>query len=325
MALRVAMLAAECEPWAKTGGLADVVDALARALSNLGDEIHTPVDVFLPRYRSVDVPAGATSRALRVPDPLARGGASDVRLFDVAANGYRLRLVDHPGAFDRDGLYGDATGDYPDNAWRFGILGRATFEALRTEVPRVDVLHLHDWHAGPAAILRDVRYRDDEVIGGTGALLTLHNLAYHGWTPRERLRDLGLSPGDGVVPAGAVGLDLLRAAVERADLVNTVSPTFAREALTPAYGMGLDPVLASLGDRFFGILNGIDPVVWDPGTDPDIAAPYGAADMAGKAACRSDLLGRIGFDPDDPRTVFGMIGRLDPQKGFDLLAQGAPE
>lgn len=327
MPLRVAFIAAECEPWAKTGGLGDVVDALARALGRLPGAIDGPVDVFLPRYRSVPLPdgGGRTSR-LRVPDPTAVGGAVDLTIVDVAADGYRLRLVDHPAAFDRDGMYGPpGGGDYDDNPWRFGLLCRAALETLRAEPDRpVDVLHLHDWHAGPTALFRDTRYRDDAVLGAAAVVLTLHNLAYHGWTPAEALGQLGLAPGDGILPADAVGLDLLADAIERAEMVNTVSPGYARESLTPELGFGLDPILRARGDRYVGILNGLDTAVWDPATDADLAAPYSARDLAGKAACRADLLGRLGFDPADDGPVLGMIGRLDPQKGFDLLAGAAP-
>src|SRR4051794_12729848 len=135
MPLRVAMIAAECEPWAKTGGLGDVVDALARSLGHLPGEIDGAVDVFLPRYRSVAVPSEtAGRRVVRVPDPLAPDGAADLTIVDVDANGYRLRLVDHPPAFDRDGLYGPASGgDFADNAWRYGLFCRAALETLRTE------------------------------------------------------------------------------------------------------------------------------------------------------------------------------------------------
>jgi starch synthase len=318
MGMRVAFIAAECEPWAKTGGLADVVDALARALGQVGgDEILAPVDVFLPRYRGIDPPASAARRALRVPDPSAAGGVTEVTIVDVAGDGYRLRLVEHPPAFDREGYYGDAAGDFPDNAWRFGLLCRAALEQLRGEDPPVDLLHLHDWHAAPATLVGEPETR-------AATLLTLHNLAYHGWVPRDRLGELGLRPGDGVVPKAAKGLDLLRTGIQRADLVNTVSPGYAREVLAPELGMGLDDVLVSRGDAFGGILNGLDTELWDPATDHSLAATYDRADRTGKVACRADLLARAGLDPADSGAVLGMIGRLDPQKGFDLLAAAAP-
>jgi starch synthase len=327
MPMRIAFIAAECEPWAKTGGLGDVVDALARSLTRVPGATDGLVDVFLPRYRSVPVPAGVgPGRPLRVPDPHSVGGAVELAILDVEASGYRLRLIVLPGAFDRDGLYGAPGGtDYADNAWRFGLLCRAALEVLRAEPERpVDVIHVHDWHAGPAAIFRDRWYADDPVLGRAATVLTIHNLAYHGWTPRQALGQLGLVPGDGVVAIAADGIDLLGAGIERVEMANTVSPGYARESLTPELGFGLDGALRAKGDRYVGILNGLDTAVWDPATDADLATPYSAGDLAGKAACRVDLLNRVGFDPTDDAPVFGMIGRLDPQKGFDLLADAAP-
>src|SRR5688572_4765548 len=155
MGLRVAFLAAECEPWAKTGGLADVVDALARAIGQVpADAAEAPVDVFLPHYRGIPEPrpdAVLAETSISVPDPRARTGSTEVTIIDVAADGYRLRLVDHPPAFDRAGFYGDAAGDYADNPWRFGLFARAALETLRIDDRPLDVLHLHDWHTGPAA------------------------------------------------------------------------------------------------------------------------------------------------------------------------------
>jgi starch synthase len=327
MGLRIAFLTAECEPWAKTGGLADVTDALARALGRLGADVEAPVDVFLPRYRGVPAPpadAILEERLVRVPDPRAQTGVTELTVTDVAANGYRLRLVDHPPAYDRAAFYGDAAGDFADNAWRFGLYGRAALETLRADDRPVDVLHLHDWQAGPVAVFRALRYADDPIIGRAAIVTTLHNLAYHGWTGNERLPQLGLQPGDGAPGQNADGIDLLAAAIEGAEIVNTVSPGYAREALTPGFGMGLDGLLRRTGDRFLGILNGLDTTVWDPATDGDLAAPYSRDDRAGMAACRADLLTRVGFDAGDDGPVLGMIGRLDPQKGFDLLAAAAP-
>jgi starch synthase len=320
--MRVALLAAECEPWAKTGGLADVVDALARALGKLpeaGTGLQAPVDVFMPRYRSVRVPGSAVAEPpLAIADPLG-GEPLEVTILDVSADGYRLRLVDVPSAFDRDALY-----DHPDDPWRFAVLCRGALAALERDGTPLDVLHVHDWHTGPALLDRARGIaRGDAFLSRMAVMLTVHNLAYHGWTPNAQLPQLGLAEGEPLAGPNPDGIDLLLTAIERSELVNTVSPGFAAEALTEAFGMGLDPVLRGLGDRWFGILNGIDPGVWDPSTDAALAATYSRADRSGKAACRRDLLDRVGFDPDDDSVVLGMIGRLDPQKGFDLLADGA--
>jgi starch synthase len=343
MRMRVAFLAAECEPWAKTGGLADVVDALARALGQIGgDELEGaggeaqdragaqalngagPIDVYLPRYRGIEVPAGSVSRRIAVPDPLAADGSTDVDIIDVAGDGYRLRLVDHSPAFDRSGYYGDTSGDYPDNAWRFGLFCRAALEQLRTEGRPPDVIHIHDWHAAPALIFRDEDLQADPALRPAASILTVHNLAYHGWTPAAALGQLGLPVPKARKGVNAAGLDLLRDAIERAELVNTVSPGYAAEALGPEQGMGLDGALRAKGDAFFGILNGLDTGLWNPATDSALAATYSRADRRGKAACRAALLAEVGLDPTDGRAVLSMIGRLDPQKGFDLLAGAAP-
>jgi starch synthase len=317
------MIASECEPWAKTGGLGDVVDALARALGHPdaggSPRVDAPVDVFLPRYRSIAVPAGAVATAVRVPDPASSDGATDVGIVSVDADGYRLRLVDLPAAFDRDGYYGTLAGDHPDNAWRFGMLCRSALETMRVEARPVDVVHVHDWQGAPAVLYRDAWYWGDFTLGRTAFVLTLHNPAFHGWTHAPEVWTLGLPAGFG----DAYGLDILRTGIERADMVNTVSPTFAREARTPEMGKGLDWVLAGRGDRFIGILNGIDTAQWDPATDATLAATYGPDAMAGKAACRAALARELGFDPDAPGPIAGAVGRLDPQKGFDLVADAA--
>ena len=352
--MRVVCISAECEPWAKTGGLGDVVDALARAVGAICDEkppsdhvvqsqawagtgavtgqipggvsacVEPPVDVFLPLYRGVTVPERATRTPLAVPDPLAPEGVTEVQLVEFEDRGYRVRLIDHPPAFDRAGYYGDDDGDYPDNGWRFGLLNRAALEALLDDERPVDVLHLHDWQAMPAVLLRDLAYAGYPRISAAAVMVTIHNMAYQGWLSRTQLAGLfGPDEIAQLVGPHADGLLLLREGVKRAELVNTVSPGYAAEVLHEDFGMGMEKVLAGLGHRFGGILNGLDTAVWDPATDEALAATYSRGDLAGKAACRRALLTEIGFDPDDGRPVLGMIGRLDPQKGFDLLSGAA--
>lgn len=316
------MVASECEPFAKTGGLADVVDALSRSVGRLGHE----VDVYLPWYRDLRPPADMRPSHLNVPvgrDPAS--GPDDgspqrvqVTVWTGAADGYRLRLVDDPRSFDRPDYYVDAGGDYPDNGARFTLLGRAALELMRAEARPPDILHGHDWESGPALLSLRARYRHDPLFARTATVLSCHNLAFHGWIPRDRTWQLDLPGGSG----DHGGVDLLRDTVIAADLVTTVSPRYVEESRTPEYGAGLDDVLRARGDTYVGIMNGIDTRLWDPATDPALPAHYSASDPGGKAACRADLCARLGLDAGGP--LFGIVGRLDPQKGLDLVAAAAP-
>ena len=321
--MRIAMIASECEPWAKTGGLADVVDALSRALqipepAGPGHE----VDVYLPFYRGLAAPEGLVPLELRVPVGSEDGASRQetVTLWSGEADGDRLRLVEPAPSFERDSYYMDGTTDYSDNPARFTLLGRAALEAIRAEARPVDVIHGHDWQAGPALLSLKHRYAADPLLAGAATMLTCHNLAYHGWTSNADLWQLDLPARVGHNPDG---IDLLREAIGVADMVNTVSPNYARESLTPEYGGGLDDALRARGDRYIGIINGIDTGLWDPATDSTLVAPYDAGDLAPKALTKIDLATRNGLDPDGP--LLGVIGRLDPQKGFDLVTEAAPE
>lgn len=314
--MRIAMVTSECEPFAKTGGLADVVDALSRVLGARGHE----VDVYLPRYRGLEPPAGAARAELHVPVGIRPGSAAAasaaVTLWTASDGARRIRLVDHPSSFDRATYYGDGK-DYDDNAARFALLGRAALAAIAHDGDAVDVLHGHDWQSGPA-LLADAMGQGAPGRGVPAArMLTCHNLAYHGWVARDGQWQLGLPATGG----RSDGVDLLREAIGVADLVNTVSPNYARESLTPEHGGGLEDALRSLGGRYIGILNGIDTSLWDPGTDTALPANYARGRLEGKRICRAELCARHGLDPDG--AIFGMVGRLDPQKGFDLVAAAA--
>jgi starch synthase len=231
--------------------------------------------------------------------------------------------VDHPPSYDRADYYVQNGADYPDNGFRFGLLGRTALEAMRAEARPVDVIQCHDWEGAPAILLLRHRYNvrgPSAVLGAPGTVLTCHNLAYQGWVPRSQVGPQLDLPD----PVGSPdGLNLLFEGILAADIVNTVSPTFARESLTPEFGSGMDAALRARGDRYLGILNGIDMELWNPATDPGIPANYSAADLAGKAACRTALCQELGIDPSG--SLFAMVSRLDPQKGFDLLAASATQ
>jgi starch synthase len=326
--MHIVMVASECEPFAKTGGLADVVDALSRALGRSGHE----VEVFLPRYRGVEPPPNAERLTVSVPrgrdpaeGPIGEGDRAMVDVLTGQADGYRIRLVDHPYDFDRPELYAEEGRDYPDNGARFTLLGRAAIETLRAEGRAPDIFHGHDWQSGPLLLHLRHTYRDDPIVGRAATILTCHNLAFHGWVPRDRAWQLDLPATVGA----ADGIDLLREGILVADLVNTVSPTYAEGSRSPEFGAGLDDILRRLGDRYIGILNGIDTDLWDPERDEIIAARFSRTDPRGKRSCKTDLLARHGLGSGEdgwgPRgaPVFGMVGRLDPQKGFDLLTGAA--
>lgn len=310
------MVASECEPFAKTGGLADVVDALARALGNMGHQ----VDVFLPRYRGLEPPGGSERQPITVlrpsdPSDASPAAPTEVVLWNGPADGYRIRLVDHSPSFDREGLYGTDGSDFVDNGARFGLLGEVALVAAAADGVALDVLHGHDWQAAPALLaMRHGGHRQAAALQRTVTVLSCHNLAFHGWVSRERVWQLGLPASVGTPD----GVDLLREAIGVADMVNTVSPTYAVESLSAEYGAGLDDALRARGDRYRGILNGIDSSIWDPGTDEALEATYDRGDLSGKATDRLDLAARHGLDRGGP--ILGMVGRLDPQKGFDLVA-----
>jgi starch synthase len=311
--MHIAMVASECEPYAKTGGLADVVDALSRSLGQLGHE----VDVYLPRYRGIDPLPNSERLELDVP---MGTGIVHVALHSAQARGYRLRLVDHGYSFDRPDYYVVEPGvgpDYADNGWRFTLLGRAALEAMRVENRVADVLHGHDWEASPAILSLVHRYRSLPEFSNVATVLTCHNLAYHGWVPRsEAAAQLDLPDFVG----GPDAVDLLREGLIAADLATTVSPTFARESLDGWIGEGVGDVLraGAAQGRYLGIINGLDNELWNPATDADLPARYSAADLSGKKVCRSALCAELGLDPGGP--ILAMVSRLDPQKGFDLLA-----
>jgi starch synthase len=315
------MLSPEVYPYAKTGGLADVLAALPPALAAAGVE----VTVCVPGYRSALRAAGTPAPGPRLYAPIAsRMEAAEMVCVPGAPVPTVLLRADR--YFDRDGLYGEGGQDYPDNAERFAFFCRAALEWLRAEREPPDVLHVHEWQAALApAFLRATAALYPE-LGRVRTVLTLHNLAFQGRFPADHWHVLNLDARY-FVPEFLEfygEINFLKAGMVFADALTTVSPRYAAEIQTPAFGEGLDGVLRARGAALRGILNGIDDAVWDPATDPHLPARYRAGDLAGKARCKRALQAELGLEVDDDAPLLGVVSRLAEQKGFDLLAVALP-
>jgi starch synthase len=319
--MRVVMLASELHPYAKTGGLADVMAGLPSALARCGVE----TTVCLPGYRTARRRAGSAPPAARLHAPVS-SRMEPAEIVVVPGTPVRVALVCADRYFDRDGLYGDEHGDYPDNAERFVFFCRAALEWLRTETPAPDVLHVHEWEAALApAFLRAASGLYPE-LARLRTVLTIHNLAYQGRFPRHDWHllnlDLRYFVPDFLEFYG--GMNFLKAGMVFADAITTVSPRYAAEIQTPAFGEGLDGVLRARRDRLRGILNGIDEREWDPATDPHLPAHYDRAQPEGKARCKAALQMELDLAPLPDAPLLGIVSRLAEQKGVDLLAAALP-
>ena len=313
------MVASEAAPFAKTGGLADVVGSLPAALQSLGDE----VAIVIPRYGSIGL-----KTAQRIYDRLYiyLGRARfEVSLYRTAA-ACPVYLVDCPVLFERKGFYGESGGlDYPDNHVRFAVFCRAALAVARFFF-RTDIFHCHDWQAGLVPAYLRTAFATDPTFLGCKTLFTIHNLGYQGLFARSALVEVALDPAvyrpDGMEFFGRVSY--LKGGIAFADALSTVSPTYAREIQTPEYGFGLDGALRARASALSGILNGVDYSEWNPETDPLIPAHYSADDLSGKRACKEHLLQEFGLPAGAmDRPLLGIVSRFTRQKGADILAEVA--
>jgi starch synthase len=320
------MVASEIAPWAKTGGLADVLAGLPAALDRLGHS----TTVVVPRYRGVELPAVSTvSRRVTVG-----AAARDVGIHtaDISER-QRVVFVDCPEYFDRDGFYAAGGHEFPDNAARFALLSVAALDLADADAGApFDIVHAHDWQAGLLPFLLRNDPRRWPRLSTAGLVFTIHNLAYQGLFPRETVPALGLSWDVFRVDGGEFWgqLSFLKTGLQYSDVVTTVSPAYARETLQAEFGCGMNGALSARAadGRYVGILNGIDTDVWNPATDPALPARYGAGDLAGKRACKRALLERFRLPVGDDalaRPLVGMVSRLVDQKGLDLIADARAE
>ena len=318
--MRVLFVASEGLPFSKTGGLADVIEALPKALVGQGHD----VAVVLPRYRnnqiknvlikSLTVPMGT---ALRFP-AIADGGRP---------GGVQYFFVDDPEYFDREQLYGVGGRDYVDNAERFAEFARVAIE-LAKQLWLPDAIHCHDWQSALVPVLLRTSYAADSQLSPIPVIFTIHNMGYHGLFPRDALTRIGLPDSlfrvDGLEFFGHV--NYLKGGLVFSDYLTTVSRKYAQEIQTTEYGHGLDGVVRTRADHLVGILNGVDYSIWNPEVDGLIAARYSAKDLSGKQVCKRDLLAQFQLPEENlSRPVIGIVSRFADQKGFDLFAQVADE
>jgi starch synthase len=322
--VRVLHVASEVAPFAQSGGLADVVAGLPAAQA----ESHgVAAAVLVPLYRGVAENLAAAGVALEpgIALPLEIGPHPLAAALRIARVGQvRYGFLDCPALYDRDGgLYGPhGTSEFADNHVRFAALGKAAVaagDALLGGLP--DVLHLHDWQGAVAAIYARLARAPSLIV------TTIHNLAYRGIFPKAVMSELGIpwSMFTTELVEFYDQVSFLKAGLALADAVTTVSPSYAREILTPERGEALDGFLRWNVKRLVGIANGIDTAAWDPATDPALPATYTRTELAGKALCRARLAGELGLPIADDEPLIGVIARMTDQKGLDLVADIVPE
>ncbi len=315
--LKVLFVSSEAAPFAKTGGLADVAGALPKALRALGIDVR----VVMPLY------AGMPWNDLEVLDgfltvPMWWGGArARVRVGKLPGSDVPVYCLEYNRYFDRPYLYGPPAEGYPDNLERFSFLSRGSLEICKALGFFPDVIHCNDWQTALVPVyVNTVEWM--QPLHAAATIYSIHNLAYQGVFDGGGVFITGLgrehyNPHE-LEHFGA--MNLTKAALYHSTILSTVSPTYAREIQTGAFGNGLDGILSARSNDLVGILNGIDVDEWNPAKDRNLAAKFDAGDMAGKAACKAALQKEAGLAvrPDVP--LLGIVGRLTSQKGFDVLA-----
>jgi len=326
---RILMIAAELAPWIKVGGLGDVMGALPAALTEAGAEVF----VAVPGYRQIGDALKSGILLNEKPLVMSWGYGRDYHIWlrcTVHPAGFPVLFVDCPELFDREGIYKskEFPNGYPDSLVRWSALCRGALFGGYLLGGEWDVVHAHDMHAALALpLLREEHIAS--TLTSARAVLSIHNLAYQGIYPLEAIQRVGLDSKK-TQPFGPYEfygrLNCLKAGIEYADGILTVSPTYANEIVDiPEYGHGLQGVLRYRRDFVTGILNGIDTKIWDPETDPVLPAKFDVDDLSGKAICKAKLQESCGWTPDPNRLVMGVVSRLTEQKGLDLLLKSLPE
>ncbi len=318
--LRILFVTPEAVPFAKTGGLADVAGALPKYLHALGCQL----TLVMPYYRMVKK-TGLPIRPLAEEMEVAVGNeALRVDLYQGQLNQETpVYFIGREEFFDREHLYGTPKGDYFDNLERFIFFSKAALHLCRTLGFSPHIIHHHEWQTGLIpAYVRSI-YRDDPLFSRTAIVFTIHNIAYQGLFKKEKFWLTGL-PQEMYNPEGIEfweRINVMKAGVVYADVINTVSQKYSEEIQTPEFGYGLEGILRKKREDLYGILNGVDYQEWDPSQDPHLVARYDLKDLSGKQACKQDLLREFHLPPSLEKVpLLSMVSRLADQKGFDLLS-----
>jgi starch synthase len=308
--MKIAVFSSEAVPFAKTGGMADVCGALPLALKKLGHD----VIIIMPKYKQV----------LDNGFKLTKIGP-DILLNNET--GIKAYFIEHQQYFNRVGLYGEKTGDYPDNLDRFARYSRRALEALKEIDFKADIIHCHDWQSALAIIYLKNIYSKDNFYSGTKTLFTIHNIGYQGLFSKEEFPNLGLDWSLFSMEALEFygKLNLLKGGMVFADAINTVSVKYSKEIQTKKFGFGLEGVLGKRKADLYGIINGLDYSIWNPGTDKYILKKFSLKTLSDKYQNKQALqkFCRLPIKKDVP--IFGMVSRLAAQKGLDILVQGIKE
>jgi starch synthase len=312
--MNVMMITAEMAPYAKTGGLADVLASLPSELAAEGHDVRC----FLPLYGPIDREKHGLEVVIpRLDTPMERW-KEPASLWQVNGD-TTTYFVGSERYFDREGIYG-----YEDDGERFIFLCRTALESVRHLNWRPDVIHCHDWHTGLVPNWLKTTYREDPFFRGVKSLFTIHNLAYQGLFGREILEVTGIADETVYVPDLGEIVDFMARGIIFADKVNTVSERYAQEICTPEYGERLDSFLRDRGEDLHGVLNGIDVELFDPKTDPNLVLNFDAATLENKAVNKKALQNEAGLEPDAGRPLCGFIARVSHQKGMELLEATLP-
>ncbi|MFQ5730831.1 MAG: glycogen synthase GlgA [Planctomycetaceae bacterium] len=323
--MRIVLASSEAVPFSKTGGLADVATALAKSLAERGHDVFLVVPNHHRHGRAKTPPMEPTGKTVAVP-VAAKTVTGAILQTRLPGSDVTFLLIDQPAYFDRPGLYQDDGADYPDNCERFSFFSRAVMEACRVLEIAPDVIHANDWQTGLVPALLNVEYSRQPAFAETAGVFTIHNMAFQGrfWHWDMLLTGLDWKYFNWKQMEYFGDLNLMKTGVVFADMVTTVSPTYATEIQTAEYGAGLDGVLRSRAADLVGILNGVDTDVWDPQTDAALPRNYAAETVTeGKSACKRDLQGDRNLEVRDDVPLFGMISRMTAQKGLDLISQCA--